>query len=604
MNTRIIRRLGALTCGLLLTCMAVADDTEIFFNNITSGGNANIMMVFDTSGSMNDVVTTQLPYDSAQTYTADKCAAGSFDTSYVYFGTGGKVPACGSTAQVAVSSFKCVDAGPALVTGPGTSSTGFYSGSPLIQWAPVTVTTGSGKNKVTTTSEQWQKTLGANKGTDVECKNDAGVAGNGSTGGNLLYPTKFTSATSTVGIWDTQANSWWNVVGNTGGSYVLYSANYLNYYYDSAETSTNTKVAVLQQAVAAILGSVSNVNIGLMRYDANGAGGMVLDPVAPVSTNSSQILADVNKNAPSGTTPISETLYEAYLYYSNGAVHFGNNSHTTTCTNWVTNAQGLKTCASYTTSLQPSVASSRNPAVITGSNYASPANSSCQKNYIVFLTDGLPNSDYKADTLIPKLPNFGTTAGSCYANTSAMYASFGLTVPSGTDGSGLCSGAMSSYMYKNDMRPDVSSLQNVTTYMIGFGNDFADSSGAPTASFAYLNDIATKGGGSAYTATSLADLTSAFNDILANVAKTNTLFSAPAVAVNAFNRTQTLNDLYVSVFSPKTTFHWPGNVKHYQVVNGVVVDATGAPAVDASTGFFKSTSQSFWSTSVDGYDVT
>ena len=606
MDTRIIRQLGALACGMLLTCMAsvaVADDTEIFFNNIGAGGNANIMLIFDTSGSMNDVVTTQLAYDSTQTYSADKCGS-PFSSSFVYFGVGGKVPACGSTAQIAVSDFKCVDAATALGTGPGTSAPGFYSGSPLIQWAPVTVTTGSGKNKVTTNTEEWQKTLGIAKGKDVECQNDAGVAGNGSSGGNLLYPTKFANAASTVGIWDVQANSWWSVIGNAGGAYVLYSANYLNYYYDSSTSSTNTKVAVLQQAASAILNSVSNVNVGLMRYDARGAGGMVLDPVLPVATAGPQIIADVNANAPSGTTPISETLYEAYLYYSGGGVHFGNNSYTTLCNNWVVSGTGLKTCNSYTTKLQPSVAASRNPAALSSTNYASPANNSCQKNYVVFLTDGLPNRDSKSDSLIKGLPNFASTGGSCYADTNAMYAAFGLTTPSGTDGSGLCSAGISNYMYKNDMRKDVNAVQNVTTYVIGFGNDFADSSGAPTASFAYLNDVATKGGGKAYTATSLADLTTAFNEILASVVKTNTLFSAPAVAVNAFNRTQTLNDLYVSVFSPKTTYHWPGNVKHYQIVNGVVVDANGVAAVDAATGFFKATSQSFWSTAVDGYDVT
>jgi hypothetical protein len=109
MNTTIIRRLSALLCGLLLTGMtsvAVADDTEIFFNNTGTGGNANIMMIFDTSGSMDDVVTTQQPYDSTQTYTADKCAAGNFDMSAVYFGTGGTVPACGSNKHIALSNFK------------------------------------------------------------------------------------------------------------------------------------------------------------------------------------------------------------------------------------------------------------------------------------------------------------------------------------------------------------------------------------------------------------------------------------------------------------------------------------------------------------------
>jgi type IV pilus assembly protein PilY1 len=253
----------------------------------------------------------------------------------------------------------------------------------------------------------------------------------------------------------------------------------------------------------------------------------------------------------------------------------------------------------------PSVASSRNPATANGSNYASPANSSCQKNFILFLTDGLPNGDSKADSLIPKLPNIATTGGTCYANSNAMYSAFGLSgVPSGTDGSGLCSAAVAQYMYKNDLRKDVGGVENVATYFIGFGNDFADSSGAPTGAFDYLADIAAHGGGKAYTATNLNGLTSVFNEILASVVKTNTMFSAPAVAVNAFNRTQTLNDLYVSVFSPKTDYHWPGNLKHYQVAGGQVVDANGVAAVDPATGFFKSTAQSFWSATPDGADVT
>jgi|GEM_PF-220047 len=601
MNTRTMRQLAVICSGLLLACcatIAAADDTEIFFNGANGGGDANVMLILDTSGSMNDVVTSQVPYDSTQTYAADKCAS-SFSTANVYYGTGGTVPACGSTASIPLTSFKCVDAKAALATGAGTAAPGFYSGT-LIQWGQIT--TGKGTTKVVT--KGWQKKLGDTAGTDVECKNDAGVAGNGVTGGTLLWPSKNNSAGSAVGVWDVAANSWWSVVGNTGSPYVIYSANYLNYYYNSTTSSTNTKVAVLQQGVASILSSVSNVNIGLMRYDARGAGGMVLDPVLPIATNAAPILANVNADAPSGSTPISESLYEAYLYYSGGGVYFGNNSYTTTCNNWVTSGAGLKTCASFTTAKQPSVAASRTPATATGANYNSPSNSSCQKNFVVFLTDGLPNSDSKANSLITKLPNFAKTAGSCYASASAMYASLGVAQPSGTDGSGLCSAAMTAYMYKNDLRPSVASVQNVTTYFIGFGNDFADSSGAPTASFDYLQDAAAKGGGQAFTATNLADLTSAFNTILGSVVKTNTLFSAPAVAVNAFNRTQTLNDIYVSVFSPQTTFHWPGNVKHYKVLNGIVVDANNAPAVDPATGFFLSTAQSIWSAAPDGFDVT
>jgi len=594
--------LGAVSATLFCS-LALADDTEIFFNNLNNGANANIMFVLDSSGSMTDIVTTQLPYDSTVTYAADTCGA-SFSSSNVYYGTGGTVPACGSTKSIPVSYFKCVDAAKALATGGGTAAPGFYSGSNLIQWGPLTITTGKGKNKVTSTVYEWQGTLGITSGTSVECKNDAGVAGKGVTGGSTLYPSKNSDPSSTVGVWDVAANSWWSVVGNVGTSYVIYSANYLNYYYNSGTTTSNTKVEILQQGLKSILGSVSNVNVGLMRYDARGAGGMVMEPILPIATNEAPVLATVNSDAPAGTTPISESLYEAYLYFSGGGVHFGNTSYNTACTSWVT-VSGLYTCASYTIGAYHSVASSRNPATSTGANYASPASTSCQKNYLVFLTDGLPNSDSKANSLITGLPNFSTTGGACYASSSAMYTALGQPgVPSGTDGSGLCSAAIAKYMYGNDMNPNVKGMQNVTSYFIGFGNDFASSSGAPTGAFAYLQDIAAKGGGQAYTATSLSDLTAAFNQILSTVVTTNTMFSAPAVAVNAFNRTQTLNDLYVSVFSPKSTYHWPGNVKKYKIVNNEVVDANGAPAVDPGTGFFLNSAQSFWSAAVDGYDVT
>ena len=51
----------------------------------------------------------------------------------------------------------------------------------------------------------------------------------------------------------------------------------------------------------------------------------------------------------------------------------------------------------------------------------------------------------------------------------------------------------------------------------------------------------------------------------------DTTFVAPAVAVNAFNRTQNLNQMFVSVFAPSPKKHWPGNLKKYQLWNGEIV---------------------------------
>ena len=92
-------------------------------------------------------------------------------------------------------------------------------------------------------------------------------------------------------------------------------------------------------------------------------------------------------------------------------------------------------------------------------------------------------------------------------------------------------------------------------------------------------------------------LTSITRDILSF----NTSFTAPAVSVNAFNRTQNLNDLYITVFRPSETYNWDGNIKKYKLdPTGVIEDVNGAPAVEVTTGFFRTNSRSYWSDLVDG----
>src|SRR5690606_23095432 len=75
--------------------------------------------------------------------------------------------------------------------------------------------------------------------------------------------------------------------------------------------------------------------------------------------------------------------------------------------------------------------------------------------------------------------------------------------------------------------------------------------------------------------------------------------------VNSFNRTQHLNDLFIAIFQPSQTLHWPGNLKKYRLraEDATIVDANGWPAVD-DTGFFSPDAQSFWSPDPDGQRVT
>ena len=140
-------------------------------------------------------------------------------------------------------------------------------------------------------------------------------------------------------------------------------------------------------------------------------------------------------------------------------------------------------------------------------------------------------------------------------------------------------------------------MQNVTSYWIGFGDDVKSGS-------AFLQKVAQRGGGKFYTAADTAELTEAFSEIISKILEQTTTFTSPTVAVNAFNRTQNLNYLYMSVFKPATSYRWLGNIKKYRVTqDGEIRDVNDNAAVDPNNGFFTSGSQSFWSDMADGADA-
>ena len=293
----------------------------------------------------------------------------------------------------------------------------------------------------------------------------------------------------------------------------------------------------MQEAATRLLSKLSGVNVGLMRYSRNGGsgdlearGGMVAYPVSPIEANRQALIDAVNSWDADGFTPLSETLFEAYRYFTGGGVGFGNISvpfH--------------------------SVAGSRNPPQNDGANYESPADFSCQPNYIVYLTDGLPTSDAESNGDIQGLTDFATLGGACDAANSGPDRDW--------PNSGLCLAALARYMFNADMRTDVASKQNVTSYWIGFGSDVAGGAARD-----YLDRAALAGSGgksSVYLASSSEELTNVLTGLSLGILQTNTTFSAPTVAVNAFNRTRSLSDLYVSVFQPSGERHWPGNLKKY-----------------------------------------
>jgi type IV pilus assembly protein PilY1 len=251
-------------------------------------------------------------------------------------------------------------------------------------------------------------------------------------------------------------------------------------------------------------------------------------------------------------------MYEAAQYYSGRKVTFGDPN---------------------------SVGSSRDPS--DSALYLSPFQYNCQKNFIVYLTDGEPTRDDEADANIVSMTD---DAGGSFASHVGATCD-AETYPAGfnPDG-GECLDDLAELLYEGDFST-LPGQQNVSTYTIGFTLDLP-----------ILADTAERGGGAYYTADDTATLANALTNIVTAILSQDTTFSAPTVAVNSFNRTQNLSDLFISVFRPTGRTHWPGNLKKYRVnaADGIIVDANGDPAIDQATGFFADTAQSFWSAGVDG----
>jgi len=533
--------IGALL-ALATMLPAAADDTELFLGvpNAVNSAQPNILFIIDDSGSMGDLVRTQPNYDPSQTY------AGSCSANQIYWRTGtGTEPACSTARWFNKSAFMCRAGLNSLAT------TGFYIADAAVQYNDANNT------------KAWGTISSTQKTRLVECHADDGVDGDGNPATDVYPRNNVLPATAAWASTANQGGFKWFQTG-TNQAYTFYDGNYLNWL--TGPTALSPKIQIVQSVATNLLQSITGVNVGLMTFNVtpfNDSGGFVVSPMEDIATARTNIISAVNSLQALTFTPLSETLYEAAQYYMGGAVDFGNPN---------------------------SVAGSR---VGGNSNtYKSPLQASCQKNFIVYLTDGEPTRDTEADAKIKAMidakgQSFATLTGNASCPAYTYPAGFN---PSGGD----CLGPLAQFLYKGDIS-SLQDQQNVITYTIGF-----------TVDLPILADTAARGGGAYYTADDTASLTSALTNIVSSILSTQTTFVSPTVSVNSFNRSQNLNDLFISVFQASGTVHWPGNLKKYALhaTDSSIVDANGNPAVDPATGFFKDTAQSFWSPTVDGATVT
>lgn len=161
------------------------------------------------------------------------------------------------------------------------------------------------------------------------------------------------------------------------------------------------------------------------------------------------------------------------------------------------------------------------------------------------------------------------------------------------------------------MNLDLDGKQTVVTHTIGFGIEEVDSDGntvreAEGVLLETANQSVDEYGriiGKYQYADNGATLAEAISNSLRNLAAANDTLTSASVAANNFDRTQTLNAVYYAMFDPQLGTRWQGNLKKYQVKNGLQVGTNGKLAVDPATGHFSTQVQSFWSKDIDGNRV-
>ncbi|RZU47482.1 PilC-like protein with beta-propeller domain [Fluviicoccus keumensis] len=215
-------------------------------------------------------------------------------------------------------------------------------------------------------------------------------------------------------------------------------------------------------------------------------------------------------------------------------------------------------------------------------DYISPietSSSKCGANYIFMLTDGDPNDLANVQPLTKQITgNTCSNAASVSGNGKAL--------------NWYCMFDLAAFNAKPTNPVGVRLRSNTVL----FGPLATDAE-------ANMKQMADLGQGTYYKAGDEAALVNALSDTLNSLLLAGASVAAPGVAVNQMNRLTHLNQLYYAVFDPEPQkSRWDGNLKRYRLdlANSAILDKNGNNAVDTTTGFFKQTSQSFWSAAVDG----
>ena len=357
----------------------------------------------------------------------------------------------------------------------------------------------------------------------------------------------------------------------------LFMGNYLN-YLDSPTTEMRLKLDIAKDVVSDLLITIDDdvIRFGLMRYNKThqGQGGYLIAPIGSTDAQIQTQLDGLLINTVLGGTPLAETLAEAGLYYA-GKSSWSNK----------------------------------------GDTYTSPIQWRCQKNYVIFMTDGLSTDDEGENI---EKENIFTKAYSYYFGKA-----IGVPDPDGDNGELDTNGNIiadvnggthflddvAKFLYEEDLMPGTATdnagqsfdaedydLQNVQTFIIAFATGTNEDLLMRAADDSH-------GNGEFYSTATSKELEGAFQAAIGKILATNASFIAPVVPVSRLNQVYSGNSVYLSLFKPiDSSAFWNGNVKKFGLnAAGRLLQKDGSPATD-SAGQILDDSYSCWNslTSPDG----
>ncbi|HZX26100.1 MAG TPA: PilC/PilY family type IV pilus protein [Telluria sp.] len=143
---------------------------------------------------------------------------------------------------------------------------------------------------------------------------------------------------------------------------------------------------------------------------------------------------------------------------------------------------------------------------------------------------------------------------------------------------------------------------SVTTYTIDVYNKQPNATQT-----SLLLSMARAGGGKYFLAQSEDAILAALQQIMGEILAVNSAFASTSLPVNATNRSQNENQVFIGMFRPDPDAkpRWFGNLKRYQLVkNGSAIDlgdVNGDLAVNTNTGFLTPCATSYWTSDSNTY---